>query len=691
MFATQTEITTVYLDSLAPLQARVGYGQLGLDGHLGYEGKRVSVQGRDYVHALSCHPPSEILFHVGGQYASFRAEVALNDDVLHTYAHADFILLADGREIATVKHVQPGAPPRSMVADIGGAQLLTLMVRTSRWDNCHAVWLDPILEAAPETAAPQTLLDCLHRAEITLPERPSRVSRCICTVVSPGFEALADDMLGSLCANGDVNDALLVVFMLGKSNECVRIAAKYNTMLVPCQSRSSVNPTSKALMYSVARVIDAEHYICLDADMIVLSSLQPVFAALDACPDGSILAAREGNGTTPFNLKQAFFDIYGGADRDFHRIVNAADASYPLVVNDGIFAAGRNALLTLDGLIRTLKEACEWIDQRRDIWWRNQFVFNLALSRLDCGVELNGAFNVQLHAQDVDLSRTPVGMQARWRGKPVSVLHLSGAGRQKYPEWRGIYSRIPDPLAGRGEVNSYPLFLTALRRWVGHYGLSALAWSFYGTTDARDARIRDCGNFPLFALLHYLIRSNGCARVLESGTARGVSAACIASAIAHRDDAVIVSFDPYPHPESEDLWAMLPPNISACIRARQIDSLQGMRQAIDNGEEFDAALLDSIHTAEHVWAEFQLATRLVSPGGLILIHDARYTGGTVPLALQQIEQAGYNVVRLWCASSGIQEDDGLGLAVIENNLRGLEPQSVANRHMFLQSRERQYS
>ena len=35
------------------------------------------------------------------------------------------------------------------------------------------------------------------------------------------------------------------------------------------------------------------------------------------------------------------------------------------------------------------------------------------------------------------------------------------------------------------------------------------------------------------------------------------------------------------------------------------------------------------YTAEHVWAEFQLATQLLCLEGLILIHDARYAHGTV--------------------------------------------------------------
>jgi len=664
-----TASQSVYLDSLAPLQVRVGYGQLGMKGSLGYESKRVSVQHKSYPHAFSCHPPASLLFHLGGQFSSFRSEVALNDDVAHSGSHADFIVLVDGVQAASATFVQAGGPPRQVIADVSGAQLLELVVQTSRWECCHAVWLNPLLESSPAGPAPSILVDCLHRAEITLPAAASRAKRCIATVVSPGFEALADDMLGSLYANGNCQDASLVLFMLNKSSECIRLAAKYKALLVPCRSRAQVNPMSKALMYSVARVLDAEQYICLDADMIILDSLEPIFAALEACPEGSILAAREGNGSGLQTVEQAFFHVYRGNEIECQQLITDGEGSYSLVVNDGIFAGNRAALLALDGVIRSFNGAAAWIDHRHDIWWRNQLIFNLALAKLRCGVELDGSYNVQLHVQDVDIERTDNCMRATWRGRQVRILHLSGIGRRKYPQWQGLFARIADPLSGSGGPDSYAGFVRALRRWIGNYGVSTLAWSFYGTSDAMNGRVRDSGTFPLFALLHYLVRSSGCERVLETGTAKGVSAACFASAVADREHARVVSYDPYAQPEAAELWALLPESMRKCIELRREDSLEGMRQAIENNERYDLALLDSIHTAEHVWAEFQLACRLVCPGGLILIHDARFQGGTVPAALEQIEKAGFNVTRMWCAESGVPEDDCLGLAVIENRHR----------------------
>lgn len=90
---------------------------------------------------------------------------------------------------------------------------------------------------------------------------------------------------------------------------------------------------------------------------------------------------------------------------------------------------------------------------------------------------------------------------------------------------------------------------------------------------------------------------------------------------------------------------------------------------MQNGEHYEAALLDSVHSGEQVWAEFELATRLVCPRGLILIHDVALKTGTVKQALEWIHRAGYGVTCLWClwcAERGVREEDQLGLAVIEN-------------------------
>ena len=316
--------------------------------------------------------------------------------------------------------------------------------------------------------------------------------------------------------------------------------------------------------------------------------------------------------------------------------------------------------------MRSIPRAIEWTDQRADVGWRSQFIFNLALAKLKCGVELDPAYNIQLHSHDVEIREDLGRCKAFWHGQPARILHFNGWGRQKYLEWRQRFAQVDKPLITAGGGDNYSVFIAALRAWIGRYGTDSLAWSFYGTADGLAARIADADTFPLLATLHYLIRANGCVRVIETGTAQGVSAACLASAVAHREHGRVVTLD---LEHSESLWAMLPDDLRNCIEAREVDSLKGLQAAIDAGEQFEAALLDSLHDADHVWAEFQLAAQLVCPGGLILIHDANFVRGTVPEALQRIEAAGYNIVRLWSAASGVREDDHLGLAVIDNRKR----------------------
>jgi predicted O-methyltransferase YrrM len=503
-----------------------------------------------------------------------------------------------------------------------------------------------------------------------LPAVPLRARKCIATLVSSGYENLLDDMLGSLYANGNCQDALLVVFLIDGSEECERIAKKYNASIIRCRAHSRINAMSKALLYSVAKIVNAEQFLCLDADMLVLNDLSPVFSMIEACPPGKILACYEGNAYGFHNLDHAFRTVYGGVNAEKNRLqITSKEDSYPLVVNDGLFAGGRNAMLALDDVIRDMANAPAWADGNKNIWWRNQYIFNLALARLDCGVELDASYNIQLHSQDVTLSEEGARIQADWHGRLARVLHFNGIAKQKYPEWQGRYAKVLEPMVGRGGGDGYAVFLEAIRNWVGLHGMKGLAWSFYGLTDGTNGKVNDPSVLPLFANLYYLIRANGCVRVLETGTARGVSAACLATAVGHRQGGCVVTIDPYDHPGRQQLWMTLPETYRNCIQPRLVDSFTGMQSAIDQGERYDAVLLDSVHTEEHVWTEFQLALQLVCRGGLIIIHDALYANGTVDAALRRIQTAGYNVVRLLSAECGVAEDDHLGLAVIENRLR----------------------
>jgi hypothetical protein len=89
-------------------------------------------------------------------------------------------------------------------------------------------------------------------------------------------------------------------------------------VLVPCRPRRPLDPTIKAVLYSAARAVPWRKLLCLDADMLVLGDLGPIFAAIDACPPGSILICGEGNDGRIADLRTALDVTYwGGPDPPF--------------------------------------------------------------------------------------------------------------------------------------------------------------------------------------------------------------------------------------------------------------------------------------------------------------------------------------------------------------------------------------
>jgi hypothetical protein len=206
---------------------------------------------------------------------------------------------------------------------------------------------------------------------------------------------------------------------------------------VSCHALARVNATVKSALYSVARIVEAERYLCLDADTLILGDLNPLFTALQACAEGSILVARDAFlGHAP--LADLLCRHYAGHRSDLNLLLgHVGDAgSYDLSVNDGVFSGNRGALLALDGIIRGMREAPTWVDALPHHGWRNQFIFNLALARLRCGVEISPIYNWQTHARDVDTEAETGRIMTRGGGQAVRILHFCGGGRDRYPEIR---------------------------------------------------------------------------------------------------------------------------------------------------------------------------------------------------------------------------------------------------------------
>lgn len=303
----------------------------------------------------------------------------------------------------------------------------------------------PLPRERPTPSLDGCLVDPIRRAAIKFPKVKPAGDMCLATVVSPGFESWLDTFMGSVKVWGCVDDFVKVCFVVDDDEgTCRKLAESHGWQVIDCHSLTTINAGIKAVMYSVSQVVDAKHYLCLDADMLVFHDLRELVEESRRNP-GRILLTNNDNADHPPKLGEQFVRLYKGAKHelacfcgsssDFQRIDDC-----PFVVNDGMLCGDRQAFDALDKTIRDMPSAVEWIDHDARVPYRNQFALNSAIARLGCGKKTDDLWNVQLHFTRVDKwIETEKGVRPEWKGKMVKILHFTGPSKELYERERLVY------------------------------------------------------------------------------------------------------------------------------------------------------------------------------------------------------------------------------------------------------------
>src|SRR5699024_5524705 len=129
---------------------------------------------------------------------------------------------------------------------------------------------------------------------------------------------------------------------------------------VDCRLVAPAAPWTKAALYSVAHLVEADAYVCIDADTIILEDLNPLLASLGGLLPDEILVSEDNSGNwikaywgdlSDLTLGKYIGGYYGGTPENLQTITKGTDATvenFTLLVNDGVFAGRREALLKLD-------------------------------------------------------------------------------------------------------------------------------------------------------------------------------------------------------------------------------------------------------------------------------------------------------------------------------------------------------
>ncbi len=138
-----------YLSDMEVSKHKVGYGSMGLGEEMGYENRKVRVDGEDVEHAISLHPPAKgkafAEFELGKRYTQLEGKIGLNQSaVKRMQSPALFRVYGDGEELWVSEPFHNDEKAKAFKVNIRGVDVLRLEIQsTGANGSAHTVYIDP--------------------------------------------------------------------------------------------------------------------------------------------------------------------------------------------------------------------------------------------------------------------------------------------------------------------------------------------------------------------------------------------------------------------------------------------------------------------------------------------------------------------------------------------------------------------
>jgi alpha-galactosidase len=136
---------SVYLSDLKPLSTRNGWGPVEFDQSNGEtaadDGRVITIGGVQYNKGLGVHAHSEVVYDIGGSFATFAADVGVDDEV-GSRGSVVFQVWGDNVKLWESQRLDGSMGPQPVTVDISGVRMLKLVVTDGGDGNAydHADW-----------------------------------------------------------------------------------------------------------------------------------------------------------------------------------------------------------------------------------------------------------------------------------------------------------------------------------------------------------------------------------------------------------------------------------------------------------------------------------------------------------------------------------------------------------------------
>jgi hypothetical protein len=154
----------------------------------------------------------------------------------------------------------------------------------------------------------------------------------------------------------------------------------------------------KTIIYSLGSITLAEEILFFDVDMYIQSSLDSLINRIKVLNDEKILICKEQGDHGNRSLKQIISDQqmpYFKSEYTNQILDLLTEDS--ILINGGVIAGKRKAFLRLESKLRSFENlGINYLNENKDVDWREQALLNIALCMNRAIIELDKSYNKQL-------------------------------------------------------------------------------------------------------------------------------------------------------------------------------------------------------------------------------------------------------------------------------------------------------
>ena len=155
--------------------------------------------------------------------------------------------------------------------------------------------------------------------------------------------------------------------------------------------------------------------------------------------------------------------------------------------------------------------------------------------------------------------------------------------------------------------------------------------------------------------------------ILETGTFKGYSTACIASALTTMGgDRRVITIDPAPH--EDQVWAGT--ELESVVTLRRQTSQDAFADLNLAGTRFDMLVLDSDHHYDTIMSELMLYEPMLNVGGVILLHDSLFFDGVGAAVRQLLANPRFQGLTLDTPRHAAPEERCPGVTIVRKDREG---------------------